>query len=69
MTARLASYNVAIKEIDMRIWILPIATVAVLVGAVEGVYWYGGRSADESALVLNTPPPPFGGALSYAHVP
>ena len=40
----------------MRIWILAIATLAVLIGAVGGAYWYGGNGADESALVLNRAP-------------
>jgi len=40
----------------MRIWILAIATVAVLIGVAGGSYWYGGKGADESALVLNRAP-------------
>ena len=40
----------------MRIWILAIATVAVLIGVAGGSYWYGGNGADESALVLNRAP-------------
>jgi len=40
----------------MRIWILAIATVAVLIGVAGGSYWYGGNGADESTLVLNRAP-------------
>ena len=40
----------------MRIWILAIATVAVLIGVAGGAYWYGGNGANESALVLNRAP-------------
>ena len=40
----------------MRIWILAIATVAVLIGVAGGSYWYGGKGTDESALVLNRAP-------------
>ena len=40
----------------MRLWILAIATVAVLVGVAGGAYWYGGNGANESALVLNRAP-------------
>ena len=40
----------------MRIWILAIATVAVLIGVAGGAYWYGGKGTDESALVLNRAP-------------
>ena len=31
----------------MRIWILAIATVAVLIGAAGGAYWYGSWENDE----------------------
>jgi hypothetical protein len=40
----------------MRTWIMSITTIAVLIGVVGGAYWYGGRSAVESTLVLNTAP-------------
>jgi hypothetical protein len=35
---------------------MSITTIAVLIGVVGGAYWYGGRSAVESTLVLNTAP-------------
>ena len=40
----------------MRIWILAVAVVVVLAGVAGGAYWFGGRSADEPVLVLNTAP-------------
>lgn len=40
----------------MRIWLIAIASIGALIGVVGGAYWYGGRSAVESTLVLNTSP-------------
>lgn len=40
----------------MRVWILAVAVVVVLAGVAGGAYWFGGRTADEPVLVLNTVP-------------
>jgi hypothetical protein len=39
----------------MRIWILAVATVAVLIGVAGGSYWYGNHSSDKPILVSNAP--------------